>query len=160
MPASSERSTATRAVAVLPPRESLRGEPIERARRDREQREQSEQCRCEQRAEQRGRQRHALEEPVRPQSPRDGFRVAHEPRKASLAARADVAPPAPRDDGVSCWSRRSLRPPQEEPKKPSGPPTWYAQALARGDAGLNVTHFWSKGAHAARRDAWSRDTRS
>jgi hypothetical protein len=23
--------------------------------------------------------------------------------------------------------------------------TWYAQALARGDAGLNVTHFWSKG---------------
>jgi hypothetical protein len=28
---------------------------------------------------------------------------------------------------------------------PPGPPTWYAQALARGDAGLNVTHFWSKG---------------
>jgi len=25
-------------------------------------------------------------------------------------------------------------------------PTWYAQALARGEAGLNVTHFWSKGA--------------
>lgn len=25
-------------------------------------------------------------------------------------------------------------------------PTWYAQALARGPAGLNVTHFWSKGA--------------
>lgn len=24
-------------------------------------------------------------------------------------------------------------------------PTWYAQALARGEAGLNVTHFWSKG---------------
>ena len=24
-------------------------------------------------------------------------------------------------------------------------PTWYAQALARGAAGLNVTHFWSKG---------------
>ncbi|MGH0031198.1 MAG: hypothetical protein ACQGVC_15490 [Myxococcota bacterium] len=23
--------------------------------------------------------------------------------------------------------------------------TWYAQVLARGDAGLNVTHFWSKG---------------
>jgi outer membrane lipoprotein-sorting protein len=32
---------------------------------------------------------------------------------------------------------------QEEPR---GPVTWYAQALARGDAGLNVTHFWSKGA--------------
>jgi hypothetical protein len=30
--------------------------------------------------------------------------------------------------------------------KPSGPPTWYAQALSRGEAGLNVTHFWSKGA--------------
>ena len=30
--------------------------------------------------------------------------------------------------------------------KPAGPPTWYAQALTRGEAGLNVTHFWSKGA--------------
>lgn len=27
-----------------------------------------------------------------------------------------------------------------------GQPTWYAQAMAHGDAGLNVTHFWSKGA--------------
>ena len=34
----------------------------------------------------------------------------------------------------------------EAPKKPSGPATWYAQALTRGDAGLNVTHLWSKGA--------------
>jgi len=25
------------------------------------------------------------------------------------------------------------------------PYTWYAQAMARGEAGLNVTHFWSKG---------------
>lgn len=25
------------------------------------------------------------------------------------------------------------------------PDTWYAQALTRGDAGLNITHFWSKG---------------
>src|SRR5215468_11244650 len=33
----------------------------------------------------------------------------------------------------------------QKPAKPSGPPTWYAQALARGAAGLNVTHFWSKG---------------
>src|SRR5258706_11040267 len=31
-------------------------------------------------------------------------------------------------------------------EKPSGPVTWYAQALTRGTAGLNVTHFWSKGA--------------
>jgi outer membrane lipoprotein-sorting protein len=31
-------------------------------------------------------------------------------------------------------------------KRPATPsPTWYAQALARGAAGLNVTHFWSKG---------------
>ena len=34
----------------------------------------------------------------------------------------------------------------EPAKKPSGPATWYAQALTRGEAGLNVTHFWSKGA--------------
>jgi hypothetical protein len=34
----------------------------------------------------------------------------------------------------------------EPEKKPSGPQTWYAQALTRGDAGLNVTHLWSKGA--------------
>jgi hypothetical protein len=34
----------------------------------------------------------------------------------------------------------------KEAKKPSGPPTWYAQALTRGEAGLNVSHFWSKGA--------------
>ncbi len=25
-------------------------------------------------------------------------------------------------------------------------PTWYAQALSRGPGGLNITHFWSKGA--------------
>jgi len=34
----------------------------------------------------------------------------------------------------------------EPAKKPSGPATWYAQALSRGEAGLNVTHLWSKGA--------------
>ena len=34
---------------------------------------------------------------------------------------------------------------QEEATPTPRPPTWYAQALARGDAGLNVTHFWSKG---------------
>lgn len=32
------------------------------------------------------------------------------------------------------------------PAPPQAQPTWYAQALTRGDAGLNVTHFWSKGA--------------
>jgi hypothetical protein len=32
------------------------------------------------------------------------------------------------------------------PAKPGADlPTWYAQALGRGDAGLTVTHYWSKG---------------
>jgi hypothetical protein len=34
----------------------------------------------------------------------------------------------------------------EQSAKPSGPATWYAQTLTRGEGGLNVTHFWSKGA--------------
>jgi hypothetical protein len=34
----------------------------------------------------------------------------------------------------------------EGAKKTGGPATWYAQALTRGEAGLNVTHLWSKGA--------------
>lgn len=33
--------------------------------------------------------------------------------------------------------------PAAQPGSP--PPTWYAQALAHGAAGLNVTYFWSKG---------------
>ena len=37
-------------------------------------------------------------------------------------------------------------PPAPSPVVESDDPTWYAQALARGDAGLNVTNFWSKGA--------------
>lgn len=41
--------------------------------------------------------------------------------------------------------------PDAKPKRSSSEPnadepTWYAQALTRGEAGLNVTHFWSKGA--------------
>jgi hypothetical protein len=32
---------------------------------------------------------------------------------------------------------------EEGPRNPNH--TWYAQALARGAAGLNVTHFWSRG---------------
>jgi hypothetical protein len=41
----------------------------------------------------------------------------------------------------------------EEPRAPAPAeqaaelPTWYAQTLARGDLGLNVAHFWSKGSH-------------
>jgi len=33
----------------------------------------------------------------------------------------------------------------KEPEAPDGIPTWYAQALAQGPGGLNVTQFWSKG---------------
>ena len=48
---------------------------------------------------------------------------------------------------MSLWLLAAIAPASaEEPKKPTGPPTWYAQALTRGEAGLNVTHFWSKGA--------------
>lgn len=38
---------------------------------------------------------------------------------------------------------REPAPPQRD--RQAGLPTWYAQALTRGDAGLNVTQFWSKG---------------
>jgi len=34
---------------------------------------------------------------------------------------------------------------ESPPPADSGGDTWYAQALARGRAGINVTHFWSKG---------------
>jgi hypothetical protein len=33
----------------------------------------------------------------------------------------------------------------QAPKKGAEPETWYAQAIAVGRAGLNVTNFWSKG---------------
>lgn len=44
----------------------------------------------------------------------------------------------------------SLAQEEEAPPRPAAAAadaehTWYAQAMARGDAGLNVTHFWSKG---------------
>lgn len=32
-----------------------------------------------------------------------------------------------------------------DPPPPEMPPSWYAQALARADAGLHVTNFWSMG---------------
>jgi hypothetical protein len=34
---------------------------------------------------------------------------------------------------------------RERARREIGPATWYVQALTRGEAGLNVTHFWSKG---------------
>jgi hypothetical protein len=50
---------------------------------------------------------------------------------------------------VAClllWGARAATA-EEAAEKGGGvePHTWYAQALARGEAGLNVTHFWSKG---------------
>lgn len=33
----------------------------------------------------------------------------------------------------------------QEPKAAIAAPTWYAQVLARGEAGVNVTYFWSSG---------------
>jgi len=49
--------------------------------------------------------------------------------------------------GVRAEDEAAARPAPEKPAQAAaaGPPTWYAQALARGAAGLNVTHFWSKG---------------
>ena len=41
---------------------------------------------------------------------------------------------------------------EEGPRNPEH--TWYAQALARGAAGLNVTHFWSRGRCSVPRPSW------
>jgi hypothetical protein len=49
---------------------------------------------------------------------------------AMLALAALVAPPSGADEAAASGD---------------GPPTWYAQTLTRGEGGLNVTHFWSKG---------------
>jgi hypothetical protein len=34
----------------------------------------------------------------------------------------------------------------QDPAPPAGPSTWFSQALAHSDSGLNVAYFWSKGA--------------
>jgi len=49
--------------------------------------------------------------------------------------------------GISLALQATAQDPAPEAKAAagSGGKTWYAQALARGQAGLNVTHFWSKG---------------
>lgn len=58
---------------------------------------------------------------------RAGWRLAAATLLAALPSSAQESAPAP---GAAAASA----------------PTWYAQAMAYGDAGLNVTHFWSKGA--------------
>jgi hypothetical protein len=68
------------------------------------------------------------------------FRSAFAIALFSLAAGAAAADAADRSDQAVAGA------PSDAPDaRQTGPPTWYAQALARGDAGLNVTHFWSKG---------------
>jgi hypothetical protein len=66
---------------------------------------------------------------------------------AALAALAIAAAAAVAEEGAEAPAPAPA-PKQESPAaKPAanGVPTWYAQALARGAGGLNVTHFWSKG---------------
>jgi outer membrane lipoprotein-sorting protein len=44
------------------------------------------------------------------------------------------------------WFAAPAHADEADGKRPlAAAPTWYAQALTRGEAGLNVTHFWSKG---------------
>jgi hypothetical protein len=57
----------------------------------------------------------------------------------ALALAGGLPTGAPADDARDEKKRGAEAAPE------SGPPTWYAQALARGAGGLNVTHFWSKG---------------
>lgn len=61
-------------------------------------------------------------------SARDAFALA-------LAALVLASPAGAKKDGKAA-----------SPEDRTPGPTWYAQALSRGPAGLNVTHFWSKGA--------------
>ena len=70
------------------------------------------------------------------------------PALAAIAALALAAAAALAEEGAEAPPPAPAPPPQEQPAaKPAanGVPTWYAQALARGAGGLNVTHFWSKG---------------
>jgi len=68
---------------------------------------------------------------------------------ASSALAKDAAPPTPAAErsasqksapGAKAGDKTAPAKPEENAEH-----TWYAQALARGAAGLNVTHFWSKG---------------
>jgi hypothetical protein len=58
----------------------------------------------------------------------------------AAAARAGDAPAADHPEPAKPKAARSA-----STDGAPGPPTWYAQALAHGAGGLNVTHFWSKG---------------
>ncbi|HVN38123.1 MAG TPA: hypothetical protein VMW19_08115 [Myxococcota bacterium] len=72
---------------------------------------------------------------------------------AAAALAKDSSPPAPTPqaeqsapapDKAATPSKAAGKPAAGKPEE-NADHTWYAQALARGAAGLNVTHFWSKG---------------
>jgi hypothetical protein len=58
---------------------------------------------------------------------------AQAPRPSAGAPRAEPGAETGSDEVVEAEAPSEVR------------PTWYAQALAQGPGGLNVTHFWSKG---------------
>lgn len=66
---------------------------------------------------------------------------------AALAALAVAAAAAVAEEGAKAPAPAPAPQQEQAAAHPAanGVPTWYAQALARGAGGLNVTHFWSKG---------------
>jgi hypothetical protein len=55
-----------------------------------------------------------------------------------VAAQKEAKPPRP--EGAPATAQK-----QAPPTPVERPDTWYAQALAHSEIGINVTHFWSKG---------------
>lgn len=68
-------------------------------------------------------------------------------RRTALAALALLVAAAVLAEEGEAPPAQEERPAAQAAAHPAanGVPTWYAQALARGAGGLNVTHFWSKG---------------
>jgi hypothetical protein len=72
---------------------------------------------------------------------------------AAAALAKDASPPAATSTAEQRDAEKTAPAPSDKPKESARAEkpgentdhTWYAQALARGAAGLNVTHFWSKG---------------
>jgi hypothetical protein len=64
-----------------------------------------------------------------------------------LVAPAAAQEEAPQPEGAPTTAQEEAPPqPEEAPSAPvEYPDTWYAQALAHSEIGINVTHFWSKG---------------
>jgi len=64
---------------------------------------------------------------------------AEEPAPEAAPPAEPAAPPKAKAANENAAARTASKP------KPEMAPTWYAQALAQGPGGLNVTQFWSKG---------------